>query len=72
MIFSIFSPLSPSKVKMASKQAHKRLTKEYLGVQKNPIPFIVTKPKEDNILEWYVMFKNGFEGNNGRQLLEGL
>jgi ubiquitin-conjugating enzyme E2 J2 len=39
---------------MASKQAHKRLTKEYLGVQKNPIPFIVAKPKEDNILEWYV------------------
>ena len=58
---------------MASKQAHKRLTKEYLGVQKNPIPFIVTKPKEDNILEWYVvMFKKGFEGKNGRQLLEEL
>jgi ubiquitin-conjugating enzyme E2 J2 len=45
---------------MASKQAHKRLTKEYLTIQKSPpgtfmlsdIDFIVAKPKEDNILEW--------------------
>lgn len=38
---------------MASKQANKRLTKEFLGVQKSPVPYIVTKPKEDNILEWH-------------------
>jgi ubiquitin-conjugating enzyme E2 J2 len=38
---------------MATKQSLKRLTKEYLMIQQNPIPFIVTKPLESNILEWH-------------------
>jgi ubiquitin-conjugating enzyme E2 J2 len=38
---------------MATKQANKRLTKEYLAIQKNPIPYIIAKPLEKNILEWH-------------------
>ncbi|KAJ3369253.1 Ubiquitin-conjugating enzyme E2 6 [Kappamyces sp. JEL0680] len=38
---------------MASKQAHKRLTKEYLSIQKTPPEYIEAKPKESNILEWH-------------------
>jgi len=38
---------------MASAAAYKRLTKEYLAIQKAPIPLIITKPLESNILEWY-------------------
>ncbi|KAJ3383993.1 Ubiquitin-conjugating enzyme E2 6 [Lobulomyces angularis] len=38
---------------MASKQAYKRLTKEYLQLHNDPIPFIVAKPLESNILEWH-------------------
>ncbi|KAI8929274.1 ubiquitin-conjugating enzyme/RWD-like protein [Entophlyctis helioformis] len=38
---------------MASKGAYKRLTKEYLLIQKTPTPFIVAKPLESNILEWH-------------------
>ncbi len=38
---------------MASKQAHKRLTKEYLAIQQSPPPFILARPKESNILEWH-------------------
>lgn len=38
---------------MASKQAHKRLTKEFLTIEKQPIPLIKTKPLEANILEWH-------------------
>ncbi|ORX93382.1 UBC-like protein [Basidiobolus meristosporus CBS 931.73] len=38
---------------MASKAAYKRLTKEYMAIQKSPIPYITTKPLEENILEWH-------------------
>lgn len=38
---------------MASKGAYKRLTKEYLSIQKQPIPYIVAKPLDGNILEWH-------------------
>ncbi|ODV84749.1 hypothetical protein CANARDRAFT_185809, partial [[Candida] arabinofermentans NRRL YB-2248] len=38
---------------MASKQAFKRLTKEYKQIQENPSPFIVARPSEANILEWH-------------------
>ncbi|CDK25885.1 unnamed protein product [Kuraishia capsulata CBS 1993] len=38
---------------MASKSAHKRLTKEYRAIQANPPPFIVAKASEQNILEWH-------------------
>ncbi|KAI8901938.1 ubiquitin-conjugating enzyme/RWD-like protein [Globomyces pollinis-pini] len=38
---------------MATKGATKRLSKEYLAIQKLPIPYILTKPLESNILEWH-------------------
>lgn len=38
---------------MASKQAHKRLTKEYATITKNPPPYITAHPSESNILEWH-------------------
>ncbi|KAJ2864811.1 Ubiquitin-conjugating enzyme E2 6 [Coemansia erecta] len=38
---------------MASKAAFRRLTKEFLAIQKNPTPFITAKPLETNILEWH-------------------
>ncbi|KAI8342245.1 ubiquitin-conjugating enzyme/RWD-like protein [Blakeslea trispora] len=38
---------------MATKGAYKRLTKEYMAIQKNPPPYIVAKPLESNILDWH-------------------
>lgn len=38
---------------MATKQAHKRLTKEYKSMVENPPPFIMAQPNENNILEWH-------------------
>lgn len=38
---------------MASKAAHKRLTKEYQLISKNPPPYIQAHPSESNILEWH-------------------
>ena len=38
---------------MASKQALKRLTKEYKLLVENPPPYISARPNEDNILEWH-------------------
>ncbi|SCU95172.1 LAME_0F11034g1_1 [Lachancea meyersii CBS 8951] len=38
---------------MATRQAQKRLTKEYKSMVENPPPFIVAQPNEDNILEWH-------------------
>ncbi|CCE65216.1 hypothetical protein TPHA_0K00820 [Tetrapisispora phaffii CBS 4417] len=38
---------------MATKQAHKRLTKEYKMMNENPTPFIMARPNEANILEWH-------------------
>jgi ubiquitin-conjugating enzyme E2 J2 len=38
---------------MASKQAHKRLTREYLAIEKSPTPYFVARPLESNILEWH-------------------
>ncbi|KAJ6083820.1 hypothetical protein PENARI_c005G07393 [Penicillium arizonense] len=38
---------------MATKAAFKRLTREYQNIQKEPTPFIVTHPSEQNILEWH-------------------
>ncbi|KAJ3416912.1 Ubiquitin-conjugating enzyme E2 6 [Chytridiales sp. JEL 0842] len=42
---------------MATKQAIKRLTKEYLMIQSNPPPFITAKPLESNILEWHYVIR---------------
>lgn len=38
---------------MATKQALKRLTKEYKLIVENPPPYIEARPNEDNILEWH-------------------
>ena len=38
---------------MATKAAHKRLTREYQNIQKSPIPYITAHPSESNILEWH-------------------
>ncbi|SCU97871.1 LADA_0H08944g1_1 [Lachancea dasiensis] len=38
---------------MATRQAQKRLTKEYKSMVENPPPFIMAQPNEDNILEWH-------------------
>ncbi|EDO18053.1 hypothetical protein Kpol_1045p39 [Vanderwaltozyma polyspora DSM 70294] len=38
---------------MATKQAHKRLTKEYKMMMENPTPYIIARPNESNILEWH-------------------
>ncbi|KAK4514105.1 uncharacterized protein ATC70_006113 [Mucor velutinosus] len=38
---------------MATKGAYKRLTKEYMAIQKNPPPYITAKPLESNILDWH-------------------
>ncbi|OBZ89714.1 Ubiquitin-conjugating enzyme E2 6 [Choanephora cucurbitarum] len=38
---------------MATKGAYKRLTKEYMAIQKNPPPYIIAKPLESNILDWH-------------------
>ncbi|KAH9839990.1 UBC-like protein [Rhodofomes roseus] len=37
---------------MASKAAHKRLTKEYMTMQRDPPPFVWAVPEEKNILTW--------------------
>lgn len=42
---------------MASKAAYKRLSKEYLAMQKSPPPFIIAKPTEENILIWYYIIQ---------------
>ncbi|CAG8574100.1 2878_t:CDS:2 [Cetraspora pellucida] len=42
---------------MATKAAYKRLTKEYMAVQKNPPPYMIAKPLEKNILEWHYVLR---------------
>ncbi|GMM56769.1 E2 ubiquitin-conjugating protein [Maudiozyma humilis] len=49
--FSVF------KTVMASKQALKRLTKEYKLIVQNPPPYITARPNEDNILEWHYVIE---------------
>ena len=38
---------------MATKAAHKRLTREYAALSAKPPPYIVAHPSESNILEWH-------------------
>lgn len=38
---------------MVSRQAQKRLNKEYKTITTNPPPFVVAKPNDENILEWH-------------------
>lgn len=42
---------------MASKAAHKRLTKEYVTMQKEPPPFVWAVPDEKNILTWNFLIR---------------
>jgi ubiquitin-conjugating enzyme E2 J2 len=51
---------------MATKAAHKRLTREYASISANPPPYIVAHPSESNILEWHYILtgppKTPYEG----------
>lgn len=38
---------------MATRAAHKRLTKEYASLSRNPPEYIAAHPSEQNILEWH-------------------
>nr|POF13139.1 ubiquitin-conjugating enzyme e2 6 [Quercus suber] len=38
---------------MATRAAHKRLTREYASITSNPPPYIQAHPSESNILEWH-------------------
>lgn len=38
---------------MVSRQAQKRLSKEYKAITANPPPFVEAKPNDENILEWH-------------------
>ncbi|CAO3593868.1 unnamed protein product [Absidia cylindrospora] len=42
---------------MATKSAYRRLTKEFMELQKNPPPYIVARPVENNILEWHYVIQ---------------
>ncbi|SAM00517.1 hypothetical protein [Absidia glauca] len=42
---------------MATKSAYRRLTKEFMELQKNPPPYIVARPVETNILEWHYVIQ---------------
>ncbi|KDE04538.1 hypothetical protein, variant [Microbotryum lychnidis-dioicae p1A1 Lamole] len=42
---------------MASKQAAKRLSKEYQSMQKAPPPFVWARPNESNVLEWHYILQ---------------
>jgi len=42
---------------MATKAATRRLTKEYAAFQKNPPPYLLAKPLENNILEWHYVIR---------------
>ncbi|SCV69214.1 BQ2448_2234 [Microbotryum intermedium] len=42
---------------MASKQAAKRLGKEYQSMQKSPPPFVWARPNESNVLEWHYILR---------------
>lgn len=42
---------------MATRAAHKRLTKEYKTITENPPPYITAHPSESNILEWHYILE---------------
>lgn len=46
---------------MASRQATKRLQKEFKLIQTSPPPYIIAKPNDENILEWHYII-TGPEG----------
>ena len=48
---------------MATKAAHKRLTREYASLQSSPPPYITAHPSESNILEWHYILGSIKIGN---------
>jgi ubiquitin-conjugating enzyme E2 J2 len=58
-----YQPLQPA---MAPEMATKRLRKELLKLQKEPLPGIIAEPDESNILKWHYAVRGpsgtGFEG----------
>jgi len=42
---------------MATKSAYRRLSKEYLNIQKSPPPYLIAKPLDSNILEWHYILR---------------
>ncbi|CCE88633.1 Piso0_001405 [Millerozyma farinosa CBS 7064] len=58
---------------MASRQAQRRLTKEYKAISTNPPPYITARPNEENILEWHYVITGPadtpFEGGQYHGLL---
>lgn len=58
---------------MASRQAQKRLTKEYRAINENPPPYIIAKPNDENILEWHYVItgpeNTPFEGGQYHGIL---
>ncbi|RCK64300.1 Ubiquitin-conjugating enzyme E2 6 [Candida viswanathii] len=46
---------------MASRQATKRLQKEFKTIESSPPPYIIAKPNDENILEWHYVI-TGPEG----------
>lgn len=38
---------------MVNNAASRRLTKEYINIQKSPPAYLFARPLENNILEWY-------------------
>lgn len=58
---------------MVSRQAQKRLTKEYKSIAANPPPFVEARPNDDNILEWHYVItgppKTPYEGGQYHGML---
>lgn len=58
---------------MASRQSQKRLAKEYKKIERDPPPFIIAKPSEENILEWHYIItgppETPFEGGQYHGIL---
>ncbi|KAF9091434.1 Ubiquitin-conjugating enzyme E2 6 [Mortierella sp. AD031] len=42
---------------MSTQGAYKRLTKEYINIQKSPPAYLFARPLETNILEWHYVLK---------------
>ncbi|ODV91052.1 hypothetical protein CANCADRAFT_13864, partial [Tortispora caseinolytica NRRL Y-17796] len=42
---------------MATTQANKRLTREYMNIQASPPPYISAHPSESNILVWHYLIQ---------------
>ncbi|CAE6482241.1 unnamed protein product [Rhizoctonia solani] len=52
---------------MASKPAQKRLSKEFLEMQRSPPPFVWAAPDERNILHWNFIVEDGEDEDVGME-----